>query len=221
MGQSAYFGIYPDVPFGDDLRLSLEVGIAYQTDGRPYIAYDQAYYDNYVSLRGTDIARRLNESRVRFAGKYAEPVFDLGVGSGEFIASADAAGLRAFGYDINPVAVEWLKKDNRYRDPYQGQAADLPTWTLWDTLEHIPDPYALLDKVPKDTTLILSLPIFADLLKVRSSKHYKPGEHLVYFSTDGLIRFMADAGFELDAVDDGERLAGREDIAAFAFKCVR
>jgi len=60
-------------------------------------------------------------------------------------------------------------------------------------------------------------PIFPDLTAIRASKHYRPGEHLYYFTEDGLVRWMALHGFLLRERNDFETRAGRDSILSFAF----
>lgn len=54
-----------------------------------------------------------------------QDIVDVGIGGGRFITECGA-----FGFDINPEAVAWLKQIGRFRDP-AGKAL-----TFWDSLEH-------------------------------------------------------------------------------------
>jgi 2-polyprenyl-3-methyl-5-hydroxy-6-metoxy-1,4-benzoquinol methylase len=88
---------------------------------------------------------------------------------------------------------------------------------LWDTIEHIEAPEGILKRVPRGGHLLVSMPVFADLAGVRRSKHYRPGEHLYYFTNEGFVEYMALYGFRCVEQSAHERAAGRDEIGAFAF----
>lgn len=204
---------YPSIPFGE-LNWCYEHGIMYQHDMTQSVEYDKAYFEDYVRKEGSDIALKLNQHRTSLVEKYCLKVLDVGVGSGEFIRSAN---IKVFGYDINPVAIRWLRNEGLYVDPY-AEMPDVDGITLWDTLEHIPNPNLLLTRVRPYMYVFVSLPIFSDLTWVRKSKHYKPNEHYYYYTAKGLKSFMSDLGFGLVELSDAETHAGREDILTFVFK---
>lgn len=199
-----------------DLMICAAHGVAYQADmDAPGVPYDETYFENYVRLEGQPIARKLNVGRVglvnRFAGVDGR-VVDVGVGSGEFIKSR---GKNTYGVDVNPVATAWLKANGLW-------AGDLTTFThaftFWDVIEHIKDPNEYFQYVGADGFLFTSIPIFTDLKWVRQSRHYKPGEHLYYFTTKGFIDWMGCYGFALLDCLTFETDAGRDSILSFAFQ---
>jgi hypothetical protein len=200
--------------FGEDLNYCYDHGLMYQRDMSKIVSYDEKYFDNYVNREGTEIAVKLNAARAKLAEIYCDCIVDVGVGSGEFIKNYHG---KAFGYDINPSGVDWLKARGLYVDIYDSFPEEVEGFTLWDTLEHIPNPQALFRLIRRNMYLFLSLPIFDDMENVRLSKHYKPNEHLYYFSSAGLIRFMKDSGFLLVEQNDEETKAGREGIGSFVF----
>ncbi|MNG41039.1 hypothetical protein D3C84_1299630 [compost metagenome] len=55
----------------------------------------------------------------------------------------------------------------------------------------------------------------ADVLQ---SKHYKPGEHLHYWTLPGFVNWCEAQGFELQEANHAESELGREGITSFAFK---
>src|SRR6185295_18228706 len=91
-------------------------------------------------------------------------------------------------------------------------------FTFWDVLEHIEEPERYFERMPDSAFAFLSVPIFGDLTAIRASKHYRPGEHLYYFTEEGLARWMAMHGFRLLERDDFETRAGRDNILSFAFR---
>ena len=170
--------------------------------------YDQAYFDKYASYEGTVIEKALNEARVRFVKQhYSGWVVDIGLGSGTFVK----AHGKAYGYDINPAGVQWLKERNLYVEPRNIVAA-----TFWDSFEHIENPADILDAV--SDWAFMSIPLFDCHTHVMRSKHYRKDEHFWYFTYNGICKFMELHGFEFVDFSRMETEVGREDIGTFAFK---
>lgn len=203
---------YPYIKF-DELNYCIKENIMYQRDMSVSVAYDNHYFEHYIRLENTDIAKKLNKGRTTLTQKYCNSLLDVGIGSGEFIKES---GIAVYGYDINPVAIRWLRQSGIYRDPY----ADMPKVdgiSLWDVLEHIPNPNNLLSKVRQGMFVFVSIPIISDLINVKRSKHYKPNEHYYYFTSSGLMKYMDDSGFMIVEMSDQETRSGREDIFTFVF----
>lgn len=204
---------YNSIPF-DELSWCEKEGLMYQTDMTRSVDYGVDYYDKYIRYEATDIANKLNKGRTEITEKYCKDILDIGVGSGEFIKSSK---IKVYGFDINPVAVRWLKEKGIFKDPYEEMPA-VGGLTFWDSLEHIPNPNALLSLMRSNQYAFISLPIFDDLQKVKESKHYRPDEHYYYFTKDGMIKYMTDSNFTLIRIDDFEIQAGREGIITFVFR---
>lgn len=191
--------------------LSWDTGMAWQKDMQVTAEYNGAYFDKYVGYEDTEIANAINNGRIALVDKYVgrDGVLDIGIGSGEFIKKRS----NTWGYDINPKAIDWLKSVKRWADTF----AAFDAFTFWDVLEHIPnhDPY--FRKIHSGAHLFTSLPIFKDLSRIRESRHYRPGEHLFYFTEWGFIAWMASHRFMLLEIADFETRAGRDNILSFAY----
>jgi hypothetical protein len=122
--------------------------------------------------------------------------------------------MDTFGYDINPKAVEMLKKIGRYADI---KNSVFPAYSFFDSFEHIKDHADLLRGMDKDTKVFISIPIFKDVNHILRSKHFRADEHYWYFTVQGLVRYMIDYGFACLDIDNFEKQAGREDIWSFVF----
>lgn len=201
-----------------DLMLCESRGIAYQKYmSQSRVEYDDAYFRKVESYDGTAIAKAVNTGRCAMLGRHlaaGASVLDWGAGSGAFIRDAAAAGFAVKGYDVNLQSLQRLTdKGQLSKDPYLFDAV-----TLWDTIEHMDRPESMLQSIKKGAFLFVSVPVFDDLRRIRESKHYRPGEHLYYWTTKGFVDWMGLWGFRLLEQSSHETEAGRESIGAFAFK---
>lgn len=189
----------------DRLFWNEELGIGYlEVTDSPY---DKEYFEKYVSYESNNMANELNKARQALANKYShDELLDIGVGSGIFIRDLD----NAYGYDINPTAIEYLKSINKWMEP-----REIDMMTFWDSLEHISEPEDLLELVNK--YVIISTPIYDDKEHVLKSKHFRPDEHCWYFTIHGMIHFMNQRGFKCVEYNRMESNLGREDIGTFVF----
>lgn len=200
-----------------DLRLVPHRGVAYQADmdaGR--VSYGSEYYEKVRAYEGSAIAQAVNNGRLELMDRHLTldaKVIDVGAGTGDFMRAARAAGFDAYGFEVMKKAISQLKHDGLFADDVSGFDAV----TIWDTIEHMEDPELTLRAIRKGARLFVSLPIFDDLGRIRESKHYRPGEHLYYWTEQGFIEWMGLYGFRLLEKSAHETAAGRESIGAFAF----
>ncbi len=187
-----------------------EKGIGWHS--APPMEYSGEYFAHYQKLDNTPMGAALTRARLELVSKYVAPntVVDIGIGGGRFVQESGG-----YGYDVSKEATEWLQKTNSYCDPYEVVVRSI---TCWDSLEHIPEPEKLLANV-RDWFFV-SLPTFESAEEALQSKHFKPAEHLWYFSIPGLIRWAEDQGFQVTEVNHAETELGREGITSFAFKRV-
>jgi Methyltransferase domain len=191
-----------------------ELGIGYYPVEAALAPYDQDYFDSFDRNAQTDLGRALMQARCNFVEQhYRGTLVDVGIGAGAFIEQRRERGRTTYGFDVNPVGIDWLEQRKLLVDPYQVLSDAL---SLWDVLEHIPDFQPLLANVRE--WLFLSLPIFGGVEHVLRSKHFKPEEHCWYFSRNGLVYAMDLCGFALVSESTIETELGREDIGTFAFR---
>lgn len=204
---------FPSVVDGD-LMLCLDHGVAYQRDMSYRI--DVPYFDIYNSYSSADqkiITDRIIGGRVALVADYAGRscnVLDIGTGSGEFIRRRP----NTWGFDVDQKAVEWMKLNDRWSDKIEAFLA----FTFWDVLEHIENPGEYFGRMVDRVWLFTCIPIFSDLRRIRESRHYRPGEHMYYFTEKGFVDWVALHQFRLRKRDDFETRAGRESIVSFAFQ---
>lgn len=204
-----------------DLMLCHTEGIAYQRDmsvGR--VSYDSGYLEKCEAYEGSEIAKAVNAGRCAMVARHLKAgsaLLDYGAGTGAFVKAAKQAGFRASGFDVIPEAVRRLQSETLYEENLHGFSG----FTAWDSIEHMEHPSDLLERLKVGAWLFVSIPIFSGLDAIRSSRHYRPGEHLYYFTDEGLLRWMLMYGYELMEVSSHETDAGRDSIGAFAFKRMR
>lgn len=224
-GDSKWYTGTPDPPhritYEGELVWYAERGFGYYPVQDHLTPYDQNYWAKYEGYAETPIGRALNTARWELVGRHVpskELVVDVGIGCGTFIEDRlfHTQCPTTEGYDVNPVAVGWLKARDLWKDPY---VEPVPHVTCWDSLEHIPDPSALVSRV--SGFMFISIPIFRGPEHVLESRHFRKDEHFWYFTRDGLVDWMASQGFELVEENDHETRAGREDIGSFAFQRTR
>lgn len=175
--------------------------------------YGQEYWDEYVKRANASDGIVISNMRVDLVNRcvsLSDEVLDVGIGCGQFIETRSVK--TTLGFDVNPVGVAWLNKRGLYRDPREGAA----NMTFWDALEHIEDASRVFSQCRGYA--FVTMPIYRDRAHVQSSKHFKPGEHLWYFTRQGLIRWARGNGFELVEHNCMEQKIGREDIETFVFR---
>lgn len=173
--------------------------------------YDENYFQSYVERAKTEMGEKLNQTRMELCDieiKDSDSICDVGIGGGAFVSKYTGQG-----FDVNPHAVQWLKENNYYANPYEFEFDYL---TMWDVIEHIDNVKPLLNNVRKG--VVISTPIYKDFYDVINSKHFKPNEHLWYFTDYGIRNYMRLFGFECVHADTRETDLGRESIGSYIFR---
>ena len=186
--------------------------LGYGWHSSPPMQYSGEYFAHYQKLDATPMGGLLTKARLELVEKYTQAWkgVDIGIGGGRYVKESMGDG-----FDVSSEAVEWLKALEAFADPY---AQPLHSITCWDSLEHIPEPEKLLAQVTD--WLFVSMPIYNDMADVLQSKHYKPGEHLHYWTLPGFVNWCEAQGFQVMEVNHAESELGREGITSFAFKRV-
>lgn len=185
--------------------------------------YDSAYADEYVKRSSSDFGKDLLHIRVDAArgvlGTTApiSTLLDYGCGTGNFVTAMRKFVSRAYGYDVN---TNYLKVwgDRKYLTTSLTRVPlPLDIVTFFDSLEHVKDVRGCLQYLnPKYA--IVALPLFTSLKRVKTSKHFKPREHLHYFTHQSITKLFHISGFTLTGADTVESRLGREGIFTFFFE---
>jgi hypothetical protein len=190
----------------------LGIGTLYDVEPVPY---DRSYWQHYRDMDKTPMSAALTKERVDLVCRYwAGPVVDVGIGGGAFLRGHP----ECTGMDINPDAIEYLQDCGALHVMDEDGVEVL---TFWDSAEHMTlEAFAALLAHCR-VWCFISMPIYEDYDDAVQSKHFKPGEHLSYFTHPGLVGFMRANGWSLVEYNDMETRLGRESIGSYAFMRVR
>ncbi len=197
---------------GDLMRAA---NVAYQYDMTVRVDYGRDYLAK-IGRYDPAIAGRVNAGRCALVARHlpaAGSILDIGAGDGAFVRCAISWGYDCMGYDVIPTTADRLRREALFGD----EPAMFDAVTMWDVIEHLPEPGLWLRRVPRGNLLFASVPIHDDLSRVRESKHYRPGEHLYHFTDAGFVGLMRDYGYRLLERSNHETTAGRESIGGYAF----
>lgn len=202
----------------------------YLTEKGSEMVFSSDYSSLFPCLEGYELDENSADARIygcyekalsfaeRKLGKRGN-VLDVGCGSGHFLETAVSRGWRAFGIDFDE---ESLKKARQTSEAvlYCGKISDAPfeiesfdLVTMWDYLEHVEDPPAVLKKAAQllkpGGMLVVACPNFGGLLFKAVNFVYRvsggkmpgpvrilyPPTHLSYFSPIFMIREIRKRGF--------------------------
>ena len=183
-------------------------------DEKSVVRYDDNYLDLCRGREATSVGKLLISMRSALTDKHLpdREVVDIGVGACGFINHRIGRLHRTLGYDVNRPVADALRKNNIFADVTMDMVDNV---TCWDSLEHMLLPEAILKNVRRK--VLMSIPIFDSAEHVVRSKHYKPGEHIWYFTEAGLLRWMREQGFGLIERNRDEERYGREGIGTYVF----
>ena len=181
-----------------------------KTKGYADYAQDAPLYLKTFRRRFRLLRRHLGAGRLR--------ILDVGCAAGFFLRVCRELGHDGYGVEISrpiaEVAAAELGADRVWIGDLDAAVADGPPQvfaphsfdllTMWDVVEHVPDPQALLRRartlLKPDGRLVIETQNvdsrFARALGARW-QHYKHEEHLYHFGPDTARRLLEQAGFEL------------------------
>lgn len=188
----------------------------YSLYGESYFRNDDSGtvgYTNY--LRDESNIRRTFTRRLKRLERFSKPgrSLDVGCALGFYMAQAQARGWSVQGLDVSRFAVNYVSEHFGF-DVCHGSLLDLEypansydLVTLWDVIEHVPDPKACVQKIAgllKPGGLFALATPDVDSLPARLTGRRWVGyklseEHVYYFALDTLTRMLNDAG--LDVID--------------------
>lgn len=181
------------------------------------------YQDEYAGFREDPVFQAVIRERLRadFGARLPAGgrILDVGCGNGEFMAAAREAGYRVTGTDISVPAVELCR--SRGLDAVAGDFLTLPfdgefdAVTMWDVIEHLPDPAAFVSRARSllrpGGYLVIKTPGVTDrmfaMVKVapRMAASVLHEDHIQFFTPRSFSRLGERTGFaEVDALRLGD-----------------
>ncbi|TAK32104.1 MAG: class I SAM-dependent methyltransferase [Chloroflexota bacterium] len=182
-----------------------------ETYGRAYYESDRTKggYANYFAaahINRLTFSRRLNEIEVQLGRRGS--ILDAGCALGDFLLVAREQGWQTVGLEVSPYASAFAR-DERHLEVQTGRIEEasfpensLDAIALYDVVEHLQDPVASLRRLACWLRSDGLLHVVTPNVQARSSRlmgrrwyHYKPGEHIYYFSPATLREALGRAGF--------------------------
>lgn len=175
-----------------------------------YYTQDAGRYTHVSRGQKMEILSRLKRLQDYSSTASGRALLDIGCGTGAFLEFAQAQGWDVYGVEISPQGRDATANRIGAHKVFDSLGAITPvmaydTITMWDVIEHLPDPITYLHDVKKllkpNGILVLSTPNTHALNKHLFGpkwRYFIPPEHLVYFNTEN-ISTMAD-GLELDTL---------------------
>jgi 2-polyprenyl-3-methyl-5-hydroxy-6-metoxy-1,4-benzoquinol methylase len=165
--------------------------------------------DYYAVTEHVD--RRTFTARLDVIERRVRPgrVLDVGCNVGTFLLCARARGWTVQGVEPNPQAAKRAQEAGLpvvqgflAEETLASAGAAFDLVTMWDVIEHVPEPRAALRTVAARLRPggLLSLSTPAVESPVARMLQVKPLEHLYYFSADTLGRVVREAGLGVESV---------------------
>jgi len=201
----------------------------------PQPLFLKAFYSSYMSKASNGFYRESLEDEIpyRFRQHYgkwlkqikilhptAKSILDVGAGFGMFLRLAKEYGFEGVGVEPNTQASEFIKEKYGF-EIYNSMLEDVESEknydiiTMWDLLEHLPNPRIALQKVNGITTqggfLVIELPARDSFIHLLVKGIYRMSfgyikrplfsvygiHHLQYFSKKSIIDFLNNNGFKV------------------------
>jgi SAM-dependent methyltransferase len=164
----------------NNLTLCGDCRHVFQSDLRVSMVYDAGYAHQYDRRPHEELSRiRWNFIRHHLPLPAGSKILDIGYGNGAFLKHARRAGIRVFGIDLHG-------EDFGIPEVTYDSSIDFDLICFFDSIEHFPEFSQIFGLKTKN--VIVSIPDPPDFLLSRPThwRHYKPGEHLHYFSRESL-----------------------------------
>lgn len=180
--------------------------------------YNETYLDHYKGAPVSEMSfLRLGIISLYYQELFKRPfpsknikILDFGCGDGAFVKAANGCGLDAYGFDV-------IDKPQEIPMAKWPHGDEFNIITFFDSLEHVREFDLLYDANPD--MFVASVPDRDCISFDRMSdwKHYKPNEHLHYFSKRSIRALFENNGYELRYISNIENLIRGNDIKTYIF----
>lgn len=202
---------------GCHLARCMECGLLFVSDAPPPENLSKLYGEEFFRF-GHKFGRleqplpgalRNAASRLRWLNRPPGMLLDVGCATGDFLVCARDAGWRVAGVEWSPFAAKEARRRGLdvQNAPFLSASFALQTFdvvTLWDYIEHVPNPLAHLERahslLKPGGCLMLSTGDTASLVARLSGRRWHlmiPPKHLFFFSRDNLRRILERSGFRV------------------------
>ena len=171
--------------------------------------YSEGSDETFVSQEKARV--RTFAKSMRLIEKYSKKgkILDVGTAGGSFLFAAKQRGWEVYGMEVNKWLAEWgkknygigIRKGTLEQQKYKKEFFDAVT--LWDVLEHVPDPKSTLREcgrvLKKGGTLLINYPDFGSLASKAMGKRwvFLTAVHIYYFERKSLSKMLRAAGFRV------------------------
>lgn len=152
------------------------------------------------------------EMRARLGTKNKPKILDVGTAGGSFLKAAKDAGWDVYGIEPNKWLCNWAKKNygikvdqgDLFTQKYKDKSFDVVT--LWDVLEHVPDPKKVLIECNRilrpGGVLVVNYPdMGSSIAKLMGRKWvFILTVHLFYFTPKTIRKILNITGFDVMAM---------------------
>lgn len=185
-------------------RLSSALILSGYADG------DDPAYVSQLKARERTFAASLAEIE-RTAGRKGR-LLDIGTAAGAFVAAARDRGWVAEGCEPNRWLADWgsthygitIRQGTVFEQPYEAESFDVIT--LWDVIEHTPDPKAVLERcktlLKPGGVLVVNYPDIGSWIARALGRRwlFLTSVHLYYFDRRTIRMMLEKTGYTVDAV---------------------
>jgi SAM-dependent methyltransferase len=176
-------------------------------------SYEEGEDPTYVSqlkARERTFAASLDEIERANGGRGR--LLDIGTAAGAFVAAAAARGWDAEGCEPNKWMAEWgsrhygirIRQGSVFDQPYDPETFDVIT--LWDVIEHTPQPREMLDRcrtlLRPGGILVVNYPDIGSWMARLLGRRwlFLTSVHLYYFTRATMRRMLESTGFTVSAM---------------------
>ncbi len=191
-----------------DPRLSDDELAYLYGQGRGRFTTEFVYIPTAETRKETIYRRKLGEVERLSEGRR---LLDFGSSAGYFVQLASESGWDADGLEINPFCVAWAREELGLKTIHEGDLSEcgfedgqFDVITMWDVLEHIPDPLPVLQAMRPLLTdsgiIVFETSHFdcfeTDFLQVENT-NLTPDFHLMHFTRSSIEHLAARAGLKV------------------------
>ncbi|MSR73961.1 MAG: class I SAM-dependent methyltransferase [Planctomycetes bacterium] len=184
--------------------------------------YEHGYFENDTSeaigyfsyARDADAYVRTFRRKVPIIAAHAAGplLLDVGCAAGSFLVAMREAGFVPHGLELAPAMVQHAREHYKLEEVHQG-TLDAAPWspstfhvlTMFDVLEHVPDPIAVLRQAhallrPEGVLVLQTQDLSSWLPRLLGASwhHFKQIEHIYHFNPRTLRTVLERAGFRIE-----------------------